>query len=36
MEGLLLPDNMFIFEAPILFVECTYLDGEVSKAHQWG
>lgn len=36
MAGLLLKENSFIFEAPVLIMEVTYLDGEISKAHKWG
>lgn len=36
MSGLLKPDTMFIFKAPILIMELTYLDGDYSKAIEWG
>jgi ribonuclease Z len=36
MEGLLTKQNKFIFQSPILFIEVTYIDGDVSKAHDWG
>ncbi len=33
MRGLLLPENAFVFGAPLLILEATYLDGDRSKAH---
>ena len=30
------PANSFIFQSPILFTELTYLDGDYSKAIEWG
>ena len=36
MSGLLSYENTFIFHAPILIMELTYLDGDPSKAVQWG
>jgi ribonuclease Z len=35
-EALLLPENAFIFTAPVLILEATYLDGESSKAKERG
>jgi len=32
IEGFLLPENEFIFKAPILITELTYLEGDRSKA----
>lgn len=32
IDGLLLPDNKFIFKAPILITELTYLEGDRLKA----
>ena len=36
MRGLLSPENSFIFHAPILIMELTYLDGDPNKAATWG
>ena len=35
-KGLLDPSNSFIFSAPILILELTYLDGDEFKAEQYG
>jgi ribonuclease Z len=34
-DGLLLPENAFIFSANLFFIELTYIDGERSKALNW-
>ncbi len=34
-NGLLAPHNAFIFNASMLIMECTYLDGDVQKAVDW-
>lgn len=34
--GLLTPENRFIFDAPILIMELTYLDRDIAKAAQYG
>ena len=34
-NGLLTPDNAFIFGADIIILECTYLDGPQEKAMEW-
>jgi len=36
ISGLLSPGNEFVFTAEILLIEVTYLDGDISKAHQYG
>jgi ribonuclease Z len=36
MEGLLQAENAYIFSAPLLIMELTYLDGDPAKAIQWG
>jgi ribonuclease BN (tRNA processing enzyme) len=35
-EGLLSPQSSFIFNAPLLIMELTYLDGDPQKAETWG
>jgi hypothetical protein len=35
-EGLLLPENEFVFHAPILITELTYIDGPYEKAIEYG
>jgi ribonuclease Z len=36
IDAILDPHNSFIFTAPMLIIESTYLDGDISKAKQWG
>lgn len=36
MSGLLHPESLFVFSAPLLIMELTYLDGDAAKSVQWG
>jgi hypothetical protein len=36
MDALLDPDMEFLFHIPILLIEMTYIDGDRSKAREWG